>query len=193
MIRRLSLVSRVKFSPADGSHDEPTADPLIRRMQSHEKTAWMLRSLLDYLPIADESGARRASAGVQGVVRVKAPVAAAELASPVGSCGLARMAGGREQAQGILAAALGVLAGYCGYRSLCIGGEGNNAGLLGALVAQTLHFLIRAAVASGWAGKDASSLACTAPGFSDTRRRYAALWVVIVLAIQFRLVSAGLR
>ena len=34
---------------------------------------------------------------------------------------------------------------------------------------------------------------CTAPGFSDTRQRYAASWVVIVAAIQFRRVSAGLR
>ncbi|MCY7393613.1 MAG: DNA starvation/stationary phase protection protein, partial [Leptolyngbyaceae cyanobacterium CAN_BIN12] len=28
------------------SHDEPTADLLTQRMQVHEKTAWMLRSLL---------------------------------------------------------------------------------------------------------------------------------------------------
>ena len=34
---------------------------------------------------------------------------------------------------------------------------------------------------------------CTAPGFSDTRQRYAASWAVIVAAIQFRRVSAGLR
>jgi hypothetical protein len=34
---------------------------------------------------------------------------------------------------------------------------------------------------------------CTAPGFSDTRQRYAASCAVIVAAIQFRLVSAGLR
>ena len=27
--------------------DEPTADLLTQRMQVHEKTAWMLRSLLD--------------------------------------------------------------------------------------------------------------------------------------------------
>ena len=33
---------------------------------------------------------------------------------------------------------------------------------------------------------------CTAPGFSDTRQRYAASCAVIV-AIQYRLVSAGLR
>src|SRR5512132_780885 len=34
---------------------------------------------------------------------------------------------------------------------------------------------------------------CTAPGFSDTRQRYAASCAVSVAAIQFRLVSAGLR
>ena len=28
------------------AHDEPTADLLTQRMQVHEKTAWMLRSLL---------------------------------------------------------------------------------------------------------------------------------------------------
>jgi starvation-inducible DNA-binding protein len=27
-------------------HDEPSADLLTQRMQVHEKTAWMLRSLL---------------------------------------------------------------------------------------------------------------------------------------------------
>jgi len=30
----------------DDAHDEPTADLLTQRMQIHEKTAWMLRSLL---------------------------------------------------------------------------------------------------------------------------------------------------
>jgi hypothetical protein len=39
-----------KFSyPQDWDlrNDEPTADLLTQRMQVHEKTAWMLRSLLD--------------------------------------------------------------------------------------------------------------------------------------------------
>ena len=31
----------------DAAHDEPTADLLTQRMQIHEKTAWMLRSLLE--------------------------------------------------------------------------------------------------------------------------------------------------
>jgi starvation-inducible DNA-binding protein len=29
------------------ANDEPTADLLTQRMQVHEKTAWMLRSLLE--------------------------------------------------------------------------------------------------------------------------------------------------
>jgi starvation-inducible DNA-binding protein len=35
------------FPAADRAHDEPTADLLTQRMQTHEKTAWMLRSLLE--------------------------------------------------------------------------------------------------------------------------------------------------
>ena len=31
----------------DKANDEPTADLLTQRLQLHEKTAWMLRSLLD--------------------------------------------------------------------------------------------------------------------------------------------------
>lgn len=38
--------ARTVFPAADGAHDEPTADLLTQRMQIHEKTAWMLRSLL---------------------------------------------------------------------------------------------------------------------------------------------------
>ena len=34
------------FPLADDASDEPTADLLTQRMQVHEKTAWMLRSLL---------------------------------------------------------------------------------------------------------------------------------------------------
>jgi len=30
----------------DKANDEPSADLLTQRMQAHEKTAWMLRSLL---------------------------------------------------------------------------------------------------------------------------------------------------
>ena len=53
MIRRLVegqetvvRTARSLFSVVNGAHDEPTADLLTQRMQVHEKTAWMLRSLL---------------------------------------------------------------------------------------------------------------------------------------------------
>ncbi len=38
--------ARSIFSVVDAVHDEATADLLTQRMQVHEKTAWMLRSLL---------------------------------------------------------------------------------------------------------------------------------------------------
>ncbi|HEX8493268.1 MAG TPA: Dps family protein [Pyrinomonadaceae bacterium] len=44
--------ARSIFPVVDQAHDEPTADLLTQRMQVHEKTAWMLRSLL-----ADNSSA----------------------------------------------------------------------------------------------------------------------------------------
>lgn len=39
--------ARALFPVVEGAHDEPTADLLTQRMQIHEKTAWMLRSLLE--------------------------------------------------------------------------------------------------------------------------------------------------
>lgn len=39
--------ARSVFPLADSAHDEPTADLLTQRLQVHEKTAWMLRSLLE--------------------------------------------------------------------------------------------------------------------------------------------------
>ncbi|PKM31053.1 MAG: DNA starvation/stationary phase protection protein [Gammaproteobacteria bacterium HGW-Gammaproteobacteria-11] len=39
--------ARSIFPVCDENHDEPTADLLTQRMQVHEKTAWMLRSLLE--------------------------------------------------------------------------------------------------------------------------------------------------
>src|SRR6476659_3485393 len=39
--------ARSVFPSADRVNDEATADLLTRRMQVHEKTAWMLRSLLE--------------------------------------------------------------------------------------------------------------------------------------------------
>lgn len=53
MIRRLVLgqeavvrTARSIFADVEAAGDEPTADLLTQRMQVHEKTAWMLRSLL---------------------------------------------------------------------------------------------------------------------------------------------------
>ncbi|MES2965449.1 MAG: Dps family protein [Bdellovibrionota bacterium] len=39
--------ARSIFPVVEASSDEPTADLLTQRMQIHEKTAWMLRSLLE--------------------------------------------------------------------------------------------------------------------------------------------------
>lgn len=39
--------ARSVFPAANRASDEPTADLLTQRMQVHEKTAWMLRSLLE--------------------------------------------------------------------------------------------------------------------------------------------------
>ena len=54
MIRRLveghetvARTAREVFLAADGANDQPTCDLLTQRMQVHEKTAWMLRSLLE--------------------------------------------------------------------------------------------------------------------------------------------------
>jgi starvation-inducible DNA-binding protein len=42
----INRTARAVFPVVDGVNDEPTADLLTQRMQVHEKTAWMLRSLL---------------------------------------------------------------------------------------------------------------------------------------------------
>lgn len=54
MIRQLVLgheacvrTARAAFPAAEGAGDEPSCDLLTQRMQLHEKTAWMLRSLLE--------------------------------------------------------------------------------------------------------------------------------------------------
>jgi starvation-inducible DNA-binding protein len=39
--------ARSIFPVVDQASDEPTADLLTQRMQVHEKTAWMLRSMLE--------------------------------------------------------------------------------------------------------------------------------------------------
>jgi starvation-inducible DNA-binding protein len=54
MIRRLveghetvARTAREVFKLADSVSDQPTCDLLTQRLQVHEKTAWMLRSLLE--------------------------------------------------------------------------------------------------------------------------------------------------
>ncbi|MBU0723640.1 MAG: DNA starvation/stationary phase protection protein [Alphaproteobacteria bacterium] len=42
----VTRTARAVFPLAEKASDEPTADLLTQRMQIHEKTAWMLRSLL---------------------------------------------------------------------------------------------------------------------------------------------------
>ncbi len=53
MIRQLvqgqeavARTAREVFTAADEANDQPTADLLTQRLQTHEKTAWMLRSML---------------------------------------------------------------------------------------------------------------------------------------------------
>jgi len=43
----VARTARSIFPIADEANDEPTADLLTQRLQVHEKTAWMLRSLLE--------------------------------------------------------------------------------------------------------------------------------------------------
>jgi starvation-inducible DNA-binding protein len=42
----VARTARAAFAPAEKAGDESTADLLTQRLQVHEKTAWMLRSLL---------------------------------------------------------------------------------------------------------------------------------------------------
>ncbi len=43
----VARTARQVFAVVDEANDQPSADLLTQRMQIHEKTAWMLRSLLD--------------------------------------------------------------------------------------------------------------------------------------------------
>lgn len=43
----VARTARDAFPPADSANDQPTADLLTQRMQTHEKNAWMLRSMLE--------------------------------------------------------------------------------------------------------------------------------------------------
>ena len=54
MIRRLveghetvARTARTAFAVAEEANDQPTCDLMTQRLQIHEKTAWMLRSLLE--------------------------------------------------------------------------------------------------------------------------------------------------
>ena len=42
----VARTARTAFAAAEAAGDQPTADLLIQRLQVHEKTAWMLRSML---------------------------------------------------------------------------------------------------------------------------------------------------
>ncbi len=45
--RKRSCAPRGRFPMVEQANDEPSADLLTQRMQVHEKTAWMLRSMLE--------------------------------------------------------------------------------------------------------------------------------------------------
>ncbi|HYO05011.1 MAG TPA: hypothetical protein VET27_25370 [Mycobacterium sp.] len=42
----VARTARSVFPIVEKAHDEPTADLLTQRLQIHEKTAWILRSLV---------------------------------------------------------------------------------------------------------------------------------------------------
>ena len=43
----VARTARSVFALTEAANDQPTADLLTQRLQIHEKTAWMLRSLLE--------------------------------------------------------------------------------------------------------------------------------------------------
>ncbi|HEY8079170.1 MAG TPA: Dps family protein [Labilithrix sp.] len=43
----VARTARATFSVAEDANDQPTCDLITQRLQLHEKTAWMLRSLLE--------------------------------------------------------------------------------------------------------------------------------------------------
>jgi starvation-inducible DNA-binding protein len=43
----VARTARAMFPVVERANDEPTADLLTQRLQIHEKTAWMLRSMLE--------------------------------------------------------------------------------------------------------------------------------------------------
>jgi starvation-inducible DNA-binding protein len=48
----LSLANTCSIGVVGAANDQPTADRLTQRLDVHEETAWMLRSLLEDLPVA---------------------------------------------------------------------------------------------------------------------------------------------
>src|SRR5690606_34922208 len=44
---QVTRTARAAFPAAEAANDQPTMDLLTQRMEVHEKTAWMLRSLLE--------------------------------------------------------------------------------------------------------------------------------------------------
>ncbi len=57
----MARTARSVFPAVESAHDEATADLLTQRLQVHEKTAWMLRSLLEQDPasLPRQEGRRR--------------------------------------------------------------------------------------------------------------------------------------
>ena len=66
--------AREAFPVVDESHDEPTADLLTQRMQSHEKNAWMLRSMLaaerisDFIRTSKENECSKTTKGIESLM-----------------------------------------------------------------------------------------------------------------------------
>jgi starvation-inducible DNA-binding protein len=42
---QVARTARASFGPAEAANDQVTADLLTQRLEVHEKTAWMLRSM----------------------------------------------------------------------------------------------------------------------------------------------------
>ncbi len=55
----VARTARSLFPLVDKANDQPTADLLTQRLQVHEKTAWMLRSLLEPVTAAPAAPAKK--------------------------------------------------------------------------------------------------------------------------------------
>jgi DNA-binding ferritin-like protein len=47
VVEAVARTARSLFELVDAANDQPTADLLTQRLDVHEKTAWMLRALLE--------------------------------------------------------------------------------------------------------------------------------------------------